>query len=131
MKKDLAYYRALPYDREWLPRDDESGRYFVVRVKDIPDIYGTGSLKSDALHALWSAFDDFVTWCLEEGMEIPEPRVVRPSKPRVIKIRVQRISKGAAGTARQEGIPPTVALGSKESFGSPPVNVSRDCPVAA
>lgn len=132
MKKDLAYYRALPYDREWLPLDDESGRYFVVRLRDMPDIFGTGNLRSEALHALWNAFDDMITWCIEEGMNIPEPALIRSAKTRTIEIRVQRISEDAVGTARQKsGQTPTLALGSKESFGSAAVDVNKDSLVFA
>jgi predicted RNase H-like HicB family nuclease len=68
MTKDLTFYQALPYAREWLPRDDESGRYFVVRLEEIPEIYGTGYTKQTALAALKSAFDDQIMWCLEEGL---------------------------------------------------------------
>ncbi|MHB1345536.1 MAG: type II toxin-antitoxin system HicB family antitoxin, partial [Thermoleophilia bacterium] len=76
MTKSLDYYRGLPYMREWLPRDDESGRYFVVRLKEIPEIYGAGFTKQAALASLRSAFDDQIIWCLEEGVEIPEPTQV-------------------------------------------------------
>ena len=74
MNKDVAYYRTLPYEREWLPRDDESGRYFVVRLKDIPNVYATGNTRQGALAALGSAFDDQICWCLAESVQIPEPR---------------------------------------------------------
>lgn len=73
MGKDVAYYRSLPYEREWLSRDDESGRYVVVRLRDIPQIYGTGATRAEALAALGTAFDDQIQWCLEEGVDIPEP----------------------------------------------------------
>ena len=73
MGKDVAYYRSLPYEREWLSRDDESGRYVVVRLRDIPQIYGTGATKADALAALATAFEDQIRWCLDEGVDIPEP----------------------------------------------------------
>jgi hypothetical protein len=75
VNKNLAYYRSLPYEREWLPRDDESGRYFVVRLKHIPEIYGTGFTKQAALTVLNSAFDDQIAWALKEGLAIPEPSV--------------------------------------------------------
>ena len=80
MTKDLAYYMSLPYEREWLPRDDESGRYFAVRLKAIPEIYGTGYTKQAALAALRRCFDDQIAWCIEEGVAIPEPDV-NPAQP--------------------------------------------------
>jgi len=92
MTKDVAYYRTLPYEREWLARDDESGRYFVVRLKDIPEIYGTGWAKQEALAALRSAFDDQITWCLEEGLPISEPSTARATEPQTIEVQVERVT---------------------------------------
>jgi predicted RNase H-like HicB family nuclease len=74
MTKNLAYYKALPYDHEWIPRDDESGRYVVVRITSIPQIYAFGSTETEALEKLEAAFDDHILWCLAEGVSIPEPR---------------------------------------------------------
>jgi hypothetical protein len=86
MIKDLAYYRLLPYEREILPRDEESGRYFAARLKDIPEIYRIGQTKQAALAAMKSSFDDQMIWCLEEGLDIPEPRLVPAGSARTIDI---------------------------------------------
>ena len=43
MTKDLAYYRLLPYEREWLMREEGAQKYFVVRLKDLPAVAGDGS----------------------------------------------------------------------------------------
>jgi len=104
MTKDLAYYRMLPYEREWLPRDDESGRDFVACLKDIPEIYGTGETKQAALAVLWTAFDDQITWCLEEGVEIPEPSMARPSDHRTVEIVMEKIIAVPAGRVREAAL---------------------------
>lgn len=36
MSRDLAYYRQLPFEREWLMREEAGQKYFVVRLKDPP-----------------------------------------------------------------------------------------------
>lgn len=78
MGKDVAYCRNLPYEREWFARNDESGQYVVVRLRDIPQIYGTGPTRAKALAALRTAFDDQIQWCLDEGVDIPEPSAEAP-----------------------------------------------------
>lgn len=73
MGKDVAYYRNLLYEQEWFSRDDTSGQYVIVRLRDIPQIYGTGATRAKALAGLRTAFDDHIQWCLDEGVDIPEP----------------------------------------------------------
>lgn len=73
MTKDLSYYKSLPYEREVIPRDDESGRYFVVRLKDIPEVYGFGPTRQAALRMMRDAFPDHIEYCLENGVPIHEP----------------------------------------------------------
>lgn len=127
MSKDLAYYRSLPYEREWLPRDDESGRYFVVRLKDIPEIYGVGETKQEALAQLWSAFDDQITWCLEEGVEIPEPPVVPRSIGVPLVIHVTRIASVSSGVLRPRSDQDAAVTGAgrSEAYGNPePIDVA-------
>jgi predicted RNase H-like HicB family nuclease len=102
MMKDLGYYRGLPYEREWLPRDDESGRYFVVRLREIPEIYGTGFTRQAALAALNSAFDDQIMWCLDMGVDVPEPNLVAREPTRMTTIAMVKVVPHAgAPVARQ------------------------------
>lgn len=71
--KDLNFYRALPYLREWEGREDAGQFYMVVHLKQIPQVYGYGPTRADALSHLREAFDDYITWRLEEGIDVPEP----------------------------------------------------------
>ncbi len=71
--KDLDSYRRLPYRREWQAREDDGDRYFVVRLSDIPGVYGYGADRHEAVRHLREAFDDYVAWRLEECLPIPEP----------------------------------------------------------
>jgi len=73
MTRDLAYYRRQPYQRVWETRDDAAERYFVVRFREFPRMAGDGVTRAEALGHLRQAFDDFITWRIEDGLDIPEP----------------------------------------------------------
>jgi len=73
MARDLAYYRRQPYQRVWETRDDAGERYFLVRFREFPRIAGDGVTRAEALGHLRQAFDDFITWRIEDGLDIPEP----------------------------------------------------------
>jgi predicted RNase H-like HicB family nuclease len=74
MSKDLMYYRLLPYEREWMMREEAGEKYFVVRLRDLPAVAGDGSSREEAVEDLRAAFDEFVVAWLEAGREVPEPR---------------------------------------------------------
>lgn len=129
MTKDLAYYQALPYTREWVPRDDESGRYFVARLREIPEIYGTGHTKQAAYSALKSAFDDQIIWCLEEGVDIPEPELVPAQSEHSVEIMMVPFTPAAATSALTNRMGQTAVTQTAkrtESFqSSEPIDVGR------
>lgn len=74
MSKDLAYYRLLPYEREWAMREEAGQRYFVVRLKDVPAVAGDGSTRDEAVDDLREAFDEFVSTWIDAGYSVPEPK---------------------------------------------------------
>lgn len=71
--KDLDYYRRQPYERVLEIRFEGQDRYLLYRLREIPTIAGDGVNKDEALSNLRVAFDDYVTWALEEGLRIPAP----------------------------------------------------------
>lgn len=71
--KDLSYYRQQPYERVLEFRFEGDERYLLYRLREIPAIAGDGVTKDEALANLRDAFDDYITWALEEGLRIPEP----------------------------------------------------------
>lgn len=73
MTKDLAYYLALPYERVWERRDDDGDRYIVVSLRQIPGVCAWGRSEPEAKEHLTEAFEDYLTWRLEESLPIPEP----------------------------------------------------------
>ena len=73
MTKDLDYYRRQPYERVLQIRHEGDQRYLLYRVREIPTIAGDGLTKDEALTHLRAAFDDYITWALDEGLEVPAP----------------------------------------------------------
>jgi predicted RNase H-like HicB family nuclease len=73
-KKTLEYYRQLPYERTQEVRKEGSGRYFLYRIAEIPAIAGDGATKDEARTHLKEAFDDCVSWRLEDGLSIAMPQ---------------------------------------------------------
>lgn len=89
-KKTLEYYRQLPYARTLEVRKEGAGRYFLYRIAEIPAIAGDGATKDEARTHLKEAFDDYVSWRLEDGLSIAMPQ--RPvtksaAKPRRLETR--------------------------------------------
>ena len=72
MTRDLEHYRLQPYSRTFEIRTEGSERYLLYRIKEIPTIAGDGVTKDEALRNLRDAFDDYIAWALDEGLEIPE-----------------------------------------------------------
>lgn len=72
MTRNVEYYRLQPYSRTFEIRTEGSERYLLYRIKEIPTIAGDGATKDEALRNLRDAFDDYIAWALEEGLEIPD-----------------------------------------------------------
>ena len=72
MKRNLEYYRLQPYSRTFEIRTEGSERYLLYRIKEIPTIAGDGVTRDEALRNLRHAFDDYIAWALDEGLEIPD-----------------------------------------------------------
>jgi len=73
MTKDLEHYRRLPYRRVIEPSEDDGQRYYIARIVEIPALGGDGPTREDAHRRLDEAFEAYITVCLAEGLEIPEP----------------------------------------------------------
>lgn len=72
MTRDLKYYHLQPYSRTFEIRTEGSERYLLYRIKEIPTIAGDGVTKDEALRNLRDAFDDYIAWALDEGLDIPD-----------------------------------------------------------
>lgn len=74
MKKDLDYYRLLPYARR-MEREEEEGAepYWVARVDELGGCIAHGATRPEAILQLNIAFDEYIEAMLEWGKDIPEP----------------------------------------------------------
>jgi predicted RNase H-like HicB family nuclease len=53
--------------------DEEGGRYYLFRIVELPAVVGDGASKSEALDRLRDCFDDYISWRLDEGLDIAPP----------------------------------------------------------
>lgn len=73
VKKDLAYYMALPYTIMVNPIKDESGEYFVARVLELDGCLSHGETPDEAYKNIRDAMEGYLEVKLEHGDNIPEP----------------------------------------------------------
>lgn len=75
MKRDLAYYQALPYSRRVEAIYEGDGRpYWIAWVEELPGCKTDGETHIEAMAHLDAAFDDYIEAMLEFGSEIQDPR---------------------------------------------------------
>lgn len=75
-RKDLSYYRSLPYAREILPSRDGG---FVASYPDLPGCAVQGETVAEALARLDEGRDLWLQAKLEDAEPIPEPPSAEPS----------------------------------------------------
>jgi predicted RNase H-like HicB family nuclease len=133
MSRDLAFYRRQPYQRVWETRHDAGERYFLVRINEFPRVIGDGASQAEAVAHLREAFDDFITWRLEDGLAILEPArgLVLDEQPTVslswAAVTLESDVPGAAATPctnvadREMECPVSAAVGSRHT--SQPVHM--------
>jgi len=107
MKKDLAYYRALPY-RRMEERLSEDGRtYWVVRYETLPGLIAAHDDRLSAHELSKELFDEYIETHLEQALPIPEPARASFRAPGGQgKIRWV-IDAASAGSAKAKRIPAT------------------------
>jgi len=74
-RKDLDYYRSLPYERTLRVEHDDDGEYFVASIRELQGVEADGATHWEALFELQAAFDDAIQALLEWGDDIPEPEL--------------------------------------------------------
>jgi len=85
-RKDLSYYRSLPYARELLP-SRESG--FVASYPDLPGCAVQGETVAEALARLDKGRDLWLQAKLEDAEPIPEPPSAEPSGRLMLRVPVR------------------------------------------
>lgn len=73
MKKDLNYYKKLPYNRIIQEIHDESGDYFYGKILELDGCQSTGDTLEELNDNLTEAMEGYLEIKLEMGAAIPEP----------------------------------------------------------
>lgn len=74
MKKDLSYYRSLPYTRcEEVVYENRQKPLWITWIQELPGCKTDGISSLDANKNLDIAFDDYIETMLENELDIPEP----------------------------------------------------------
>jgi predicted RNase H-like HicB family nuclease len=74
VKKDLAYYRKLPYTRRAVPIIEGPGRpYWLASVEELRGCKADGVSLAEAMANLDAAFDDYIEAMIGWGTPVPEP----------------------------------------------------------
>lgn len=104
MKKDLTYYRALPYSRTVTRfKDEEDGKvYFCVSFKEIPEIKGVHEDRPRAIQLANELFDAYVVAQLAWKEHIDEPEVQRYRRGGLRNIEPQSATNSAEQVSPKE-----------------------------
>jgi len=82
MKRDLAYYRSLPYRLtvERLEEPEDGLTYYCASYDELPTVKGVHTDQQMARKLAKELFDSYIEAHLEWGREIPEPATSRSPK---------------------------------------------------
>lgn len=73
-RRDVDFYRKLPYTRRVEPRQEGGKKYWLAWIAELPSIEIHGDSREEALARLDEIFGDCIEVMVQEGDEIPEPR---------------------------------------------------------
>jgi len=73
-KKDLAYYLSLPYTVKLIPELEDGG--YMVMIEELPGCLSQGDTYEEALEMIEDAKKGWLEVSLEDGLLIPEPKVM-------------------------------------------------------
>lgn len=100
--KDLSYYMGLDYKIEIIPDTEEGG--YALQCPELPGCVTCADTIQKGIDMLEDAKKAWITTCLEEGMEIPEPMNVDDYSGQ-FKLRMPKsLHKELAERSKAEGI---------------------------
>lgn len=77
IERKLEYYKSLPYKRRVYPMlDDDSTKYYLAEIIDLPDCLIDGDTPVEAMSNLDSAFDEYILSRLELNYPIATPPMI-------------------------------------------------------
>src|ERR1051325_1241266 len=73
-KKDLRYYKRLPYTLRTEPaRDSDGTTYWLAQFEELPGCKTDGATEGDAINNLHELFDEFISSAIADRLPIKEP----------------------------------------------------------
>jgi predicted RNase H-like HicB family nuclease len=100
--KDLEYYMGLDYKIEIVPDKEEGG--YALHCPELPGCMTCADSISEGIKMLEDAKKCYFTACIDDGIEIPEPKGVETYSGQ-FKIRMPKsLHKELAERSKQEGI---------------------------
>jgi predicted RNase H-like HicB family nuclease len=73
--KTLDEYLELPYRITIVhDRDEDGSEGFVAEVEELPGAISQGATPEEAVSRVYDAMAGWISFALEDGVEIPEPR---------------------------------------------------------
>ena len=73
MKKNLNYYKGLPYNFVVQYVNDKDGDYYWASVFELNGCHSHGETRAAAMDNLMEAFEGYIEVKLEHGDPVPEP----------------------------------------------------------
>lgn len=73
MTKNIKYYMGLNYKIEIDPISKEDGGGWLAVIPELEGCMADGETPSEASENIIDAKQDWITFCLDEGLDIPEP----------------------------------------------------------
>jgi predicted RNase H-like HicB family nuclease len=100
--KTVDYYMSLPYKIELYPDIEEGG--YAIACPELPGCISCGETIEECIESIEDAKHEWITACLEDGYEIPEPKN-KENYSGQFKIRMPKsLHKKLAEQSKAEGI---------------------------
>ena len=117
MKKDLGYYRSLPYSLtvERFTDEEDGETYFRASFKELPHVKGVHRERLMAVQLAKELFDSYIQAQLEWEEDIPEPEARRFRKRGGLFKFEASLESRSGSTAESDFESPTDPHGSKTS----------------
>lgn len=75
MNETVKEYMSKPYNVVIEPVNDEAGFYYMAKVSEFDGCIVTGETQQEARTAVYEVLEGFIESMLENGEEVPEPKV--------------------------------------------------------
>lgn len=75
MAKDLQYYLSLQYDIKLQQISAEDGGGWLARIDELEGCIADGESPDEAVKNIEDAKKDWIQFCIDKGMYIPEPEI--------------------------------------------------------